>query len=175
MHLLEPSRRLRDLLASYRRLGGVVDHLFVSVSPTEFETEYERHRQAARYSVAALDPAQCLEPGRLQGQLVTSAEFLGESDPETVGDESPGARYLHAFANPPHGMGAEPAELTALREAILDELVGGLHPSLRIYQWSTDWAGYFDLGHEWWGSYLWTLENPAQVGRIAVIAASTTD
>jgi hypothetical protein len=45
---------------------------------------------------------------------------------------------------------------------------------LTTYRWSTDWADYFKLGDEWWGSYLWAVFN-VQTNLIVGIAASVTD
>lgn len=171
MHLLEPSPELRHLLDEYRRLGGVIDHLLVQADHAE---HHERHRQAALLAIQTLDPTR-IEPNLLQGAPITIDDFLGESEPDSVGDDAPGLGYGYAFCDPPYGMAASKAELTALLHAVLDQLVGGLQPALRLNKWSTDWAAYFDAGHEWWGSHLWTLENPAHGGTIAVIAASTTD
>lgn len=45
---------------------------------------------------------------------------------------------------------------------------------LAIRRWPTDWSSYFAAGHEWWGAFFWTIEDP-QRGWTTVIAASTTD
>lgn len=43
-----------------------------------------------------------------------------------------------------------------------------------IESWSTDGSTWFEDGHEWWGSFLWTAERPG-LPWITAIAASSTE
>lgn len=65
-------------------------------------------------------------------------------------------------------------DINTLFLSIANELFGGFQCSLEIYQWSTNWSNYFDAGHEWWGSFLWTVE-PEGANYIVGVAASSTD
>jgi hypothetical protein len=89
--------------------------------------------------------------------------------------------YAYAFSDPPYTLHdyankrrVTEDEATELFHAINREVLGGLTPGSIIFQWPDDWSNYFESGQEWWGSFLWTLANPGQ-GRVAVVAASTTD
>ena len=85
--------------------------------------------------------------------------------------------YAQAFSEPPYGLFGDLAGLrrgSELFVTINNELLGGLHNGLPINQWSTDWSSYFDAGHEWWGSFLWTIRPPDR-DWVVVITASTTD
>jgi len=82
--------------------------------------------------------------------------------------------YAQAFSEPSYGMRAPAEEVNRLFLEINQQLFSGFPAELEIRRWSTDWAGYFDAGHEWWGSFLWTLYNPL-AGWIVAVGASTTD
>lgn len=84
-----------------------------------------------------------------------------------------GTGFAYAFSSPPYPIQLSAEELGGMFDKFLHFIVGGSDDSL-IYEWPTDWSNYFDAGKEWWGSFLWSLSNPAG-DRIVVIAASTTD
>ncbi len=46
-------------------------------------------------------------------------------------------------------------------------------PRIQFWEWPTNWSTYFDAGHEWWGSFCWSVVTPDR--RIVGIVASTTD
>jgi hypothetical protein len=77
--------------------------------------------------------------------------------------------------NPPLNKDKDEQEFNRLMAAVLESAVGAEIGSerVRIWQWPTDWSGYFDAGHEWWGSCCWTLWT--QPDRVLGIVASTTD
>lgn len=111
--------------------------------------------------------------------------------------------YTSAFADPPHGLyllpqpnpprprwrdfvfGPRPdpawkrdeyePQFQRLMTAVIETAVGAEVGSDRtkIWEWPTDWSGYFDAGHEWWGSCCWTLWT--EPDRLVGIVASTTD
>jgi len=82
--------------------------------------------------------------------------------------------YAYAFSDAPDGMDIPYAVRAALFFSIADELFCGFHCPLTIFQWSTNCSNYFDAGHEWWGSFFWTVE-PEGADYIVSIVASTTD
>jgi hypothetical protein len=88
--------------------------------------------------------------------------------------------YAYAFSHPPYGLSygdnkrLTAPELNELFLALNKALFGGFEAELTIFEWSTDWATFFDAGHEWWGSFLWTVQNKTQ-DYIIGIAASSTD
>ena len=92
------------------------------------------------------------------------------------------ANYHHAFRYTPYGLVryGEDAQKFTRQEAeqlfadINHELFGDERNALTIYTWSTDWADYFNEGHVWWGSFLWTVYSP-QTRKFVGIAASTDD
>lgn len=85
-----------------------------------------------------------------------------------------GEGYAYAFSEPPYGIQLEAAALNKLFLDLSDELFQGFSLPITIWQWSTDWSNYFDEGHEWWGSHLWTVY--AQGNDFIVgIGASSTD
>ena len=81
--------------------------------------------------------------------------------------------YAYAFSDPPYRLRVQGAEL----QTLFDSIVGTLMPKLtdvdtRILQWPTDWSTYFDPGHEWWGSFCWTIEQK-ELPLLVIIASST--
>lgn len=82
--------------------------------------------------------------------------------------------YAEAFSDPPYSMQLDLAKINVLFKEINRELLGGLRDSVEVWQWSTDWSSYFELGLQWWGAYLWTVAAPEHPW-ITVVAASTTD
>ena len=100
--------------------------------------------------------------------LVPDASF----DPEVLDFDRRG--YAYAFSTAPDGLMLTDVELATLFFAIADELFCAFHCPLTIFQWSTNSSNYFDAGHEWWGSFFWTVE-PEGADYIVSITASTTD
>jgi len=86
--------------------------------------------------------------------------------------------YAEAFSEAAHGISIRRPKLRDLCNewfaTINGELLGGLHDDLIITQWTTDWSNWFDAGHEYWGSFFWTVRPPDRPWTVA-ITASTTD
>jgi hypothetical protein len=83
--------------------------------------------------------------------------------------------YHYAFSYPPYNdQGFAHHEEEWLFAAINQQLFQGLEETLSIYRWTTDWADYFKPGHEWWGSFLWTVYHP-ELEWVVGIAASASD
>ena len=78
--------------------------------------------------------------------------------------------YSYAFFNTPHNTGYGKDDFNKINEALFPEG----REALEIYEWSTDWSGYFDDGHEWWGAGCFSIYDES-LDRYVVIMASTTD
>ena len=92
--------------------------------------------------------------------------------PEVLGFDNRG--YAYAFATDPSSLKLSDAELATLFFTVAEELLFGFHCPLTIFQWSSNCSNYFDAGHEWWGSFFWTVE-PEGADYIVSIVASSTD
>ncbi len=68
-----------------------------------------------------------------------------------------GEGYAYAFSEPPYGIQLKPQAFNQLFLGLTDELFKGFSAPITIWEWTTDWSNYFDAGHEWWGSHLWTV------------------
>lgn len=77
--------------------------------------------------------------------------------------------YAYVFLEPPYGN-----KLLTSDWRKLNNLLFSAPEYLDVVKWSTNWCNYFDDGHEWWGSYYWTIYDRRQDLYI-VIAASATD
>lgn len=83
--------------------------------------------------------------------------------------------YVSAFFDPPYNMQAPKEELVVTFFKINSILWGNLkEDKLVIYEWNTSFHNYFDVGREWWGSYLWTIHS-TQKNIYTAIAVSATD
>lgn len=89
-------------------------------------------------------------------------------------DDGIGAGFAYAFSSPPYGMRVPSEVLGELFEQVNHVILGGVDNTSVIFAWPTDWSNYFDAGHEWWGSFLWTVSKPDS-HQIVMIAASSTD
>lgn len=81
--------------------------------------------------------------------------------------------FAHAYCTAPYRPPIDERIVQEHFERVLTEDLK-LTDETVIYSWPTDWASYFEAGHEWWGSFLWTLGNPGD-DRIVVLMASATD
>lgn len=82
--------------------------------------------------------------------------------------------YAEAFTDPPYGLQMTKAEKHAFFSDVTAVLFNNFDDDLEVMQWSTDWSSYFDAGHEWWGSFWWTIHNKTK-NQLIIVAASTTD
>ncbi|MBQ6594430.1 MAG: hypothetical protein IJH78_02080 [Clostridia bacterium] len=78
--------------------------------------------------------------------------------------------YWYAFWETPHTSGYGPDDFCKVNSVLFPKGTD----ELEVYEWSTDWANYFDAGHEWWGAACWSVYD-RRMNRYAVILASTTD
>lgn len=191
--------KLSNLLASIE--GLVVDYALFETSYDGEEPSVNVLRQAARRTVERViesgenrSPNTVIKPGtgaridetvlrRAVPESETWEQFLGPlwnwklqrvEQPSTSGwSGNPG--YAYAFSHPPYTLRLAGNELTrAFRQVLqllLDAPIGDA--SVKILRWPADWSWYFDDGHEWWGSFCWTLWRPPE--RIVGITASFTD
>lgn len=44
---------------------------------------------------------------------------------------------------------------------------------ITVYSWNIDSSNFFDSGKEWWGSFFWTVYNPAKNWYIGIVASET--
>ena len=203
MKEIEPAPDLARLLKAHHTSGGVVDYVLVGPPETATE-RYLLHRQCALVFMDAVERRHAahlqkaidsglrvhsdelrfnVQTGKAVGHPVTVRDFLGRwyhwdsgmlihHADSLESDEG----YAYAFGFPPHGSVPKKglAERSNLFRAINTELFGDSPDDLEVFRWSTDWSRYFDPGHEWWGSYLWTVAPPSRPYLVG-IGASTTD
>ncbi len=81
--------------------------------------------------------------------------------------------YAYAFTQPPHRLRLDHGDVQRLFREIDDDVLGRPDESTEIWKWSTDWAEYFEHGHEWWGAFAWTVRRPE--AELWALLASTTD
>ena len=86
---------------------------------------------------------------------------------ENCGKQIP---YWYAFWETPHTSGYGPDEFRKVNSVLFPEGTD----ELEIYEWTTDWANYFEAGHEWWGTACWSVYDK-RMNRYIVIMADTTD
>lgn len=171
---------LASLLSVYKAEGGVLRYPLVNATGVDAEAS---HRRAACTAINA-------DSSNATAERISIQKFVGRGYdferkrllPHSWENGSPPGSifvtdaYAEAFENPPYSIPAGIEKLRVLFEGINRELFGGegLSDELEIMQWSTDWASFFEPGHEWWGSFLWTIKT-AHRPWMVVIAASTTD
>lgn len=198
MQEVHPDSELALLLKRYSDVGGVLD--FVLLESVEQSCAENRHRSAALAGIAAIDarladwatnhasddtPAEEFfrvhwDEAKLTGKHVSFSEFWGADDvtakpiASNAWSFSIPSGYKTAFFLPPHALRGSFEETLKLFEAISHRVLGSRPEEAEVYSWSTDWSNYFDAGHEWWGSFLWTVQ-PTNSNRITVIGASSTD
>ena len=78
--------------------------------------------------------------------------------------------YREAFLHPPHGCRYTDADFDRVNAALFPNGTDGLE----VYEWTTDWSGFFDDGHEWWGALCLSVYDK-NLERFVVILASATD
>ena len=201
MEVKQPSAEVAQLLADFRKRGGVIDHVVMQYVVMQAEgpsgTVYDLHKEAAVLTLEAVAEewaasgwplALRMHPELAQGRRITATEFLGPYfDQEKRSLIMPDSKsstgdldnfithgYADAFSDPPHSLHGALDELNALFHAMNEALFGGLDVTSDIYQWSVDWCNYFDAGREWWGAFLWTVHDADQ-NTLVGVAASTTD
>jgi hypothetical protein len=120
------------------------------------------------------------DEAKLTGEPVSLSAFWGTDDvePKPIGDRAwsiPNIDgYKTAFFHPPYGLQGSPTEKAELFASINGYVLGADPERAEIFSWSTDWSNYFEAGQEWWGAFYWTI-HPANLQRMVVVAASSTD
>jgi len=97
------------------------------------------------------------------GQLTDSKAYF-EKYPDTKGG------FMTALLDPPYGMSFKDSSMEAHMQDFLNTFFGDLN-LLTIYAWDTHCSSVFDVGHEWWGSYFWTIYSPSKDWFIGLIAS----
>ena len=178
-----------DVLTSYDRAHGFTEYVLVDAELSDLqavEAALLQLRIRARPSWVDFD----IE--KAEAVSITLEQFVGRGyDFDTgrlvsarqepllgCGDSSFTDAYAEAFSEAPHGISLQNprvAERCIEWFAFLNrELLGGLTQDLEIMQWTTDWSSWFDAGHEWWGSFMWSVRPPDRNWTV-IIAASATD
>ena len=78
--------------------------------------------------------------------------------------------YWYAVLEPVHGRRNKPEDFKKVNEVLFPNGTDALD----IYEWTTDWADYFDAGHEWYGACCWSIYDKA-MNRYVVMLVSSTD
>jgi hypothetical protein len=184
-HEIQPTGPLLTLLKTFSEVGGRLDYVLIGgLSPSQFASVYALHKAAAAFTIESSTmryprskvkgPDSRREPEKAQGTALSPIDFFAPSYPGvpfkniitiTREEREQCIRdYYYAFNYPPY---YPPYNLLCLDEcteeklfpAINHELFGDDMEALTIYSWSTDWADYFHDGHQWWGSFLWTVQS----------------
>jgi hypothetical protein len=197
MRNVAPDPEIAALLRKYDEMGGVMD--FVILEPMKSAFLEKVHRAAALEGMAEIDrrlrewvksratkelPESAFfrvrwDASKLTGERISLAGFLGTNvAPESWGQEEHSIPevdgYQSAFFCPPHGFGGSSEEVRELFVSINRHVLGDAPEEAEIFSWSTDWSNYFEMGHEWWGAFYWTIR-PVRSERIVVIGASASD
>lgn len=161
-------------ISALRVLRDRLDQYFLELLQLE---AYKDRKREEFYSIQ-------FEIDRLKGRSIDREEFFGSDDfwkgdleswknrASTIHYYEKG--YVYAFTAPPYGLAGTPKEINLMFFETVDALFEGFRSPPTIFEWSTSWSNYFDAGHEWWGSFLWTVyvqDSPM----IVAIAASATD
>ena len=77
--------------------------------------------------------------------------------------------YWYAFLEPPHTSGYGPDDFRMVNSVLFPEGTD----ELEVYEWTTDWSGYFDDGHEWWGTACWSVYDKCMKRHIVIMASAT--
>jgi hypothetical protein len=173
---------LQSLISEYDRAGGVLDYVLLTQIDSALSDAW--HRAAALAGMTEIR-GRCGDwlhwnEAMLTGQRITFATFWGTDDvePKQISDRAwstPAVDgYKTAFFHPPHGLHIHKNELADLFGHINEHVLGTQPQQAEIFSWSTNWSNYFDAGHEWWGTFYWTIRQ-TDAQRIVVIGASATD
>jgi hypothetical protein len=191
---LIPAKRLKDTLTRYALVGGVVDYLMIWPEVSGHSLE-DVHRSVALFGMRVIDwreqqffavPEEkragtfyklfwCgmrfddLSPASFTHLRIDDEQMSSHSEDPDAFRES----HRYAFFNPPYNLWAEEQEIREMFDDINENLIGDLN-RWNIRRWSDDWSGYFELGLEWWGAFLWTLVS-SDCRKALWIGASTTD
>ena len=195
MREVQPSLEAAEVLKRFTDAGGVLHFVFFDCSEeTENVFTETTHREAviagmyvlrerfgAYTKITAVKPRITQESvwrfevdssklSTLSGRRISKVEFFGDG----IRERWAGSGFAYAFTDTPYGLWIKAPEVDRLFEDVCSTVLGSVTDDTIIFEWPTDWSSFFDAGHEWWGSFLWSLGQPA-AGRIIVIAASTTD
>ena len=193
--LLSPEQPPNDLEATCRAAAlAALDYL----AAQEAERQTHLPPDVPRFSIERVPGTTPM------GRCISFAELLGDGydleqhqarlfrgyNKTIVHSAEPG--LANALLNPPYSLRTVSegefgslayvaSQHRQLGELLRDYLATVLHvatpadaETLTCFAWSTDWASYFELGHEWWGAYCWTIYDPGRV-TIAVLLAASTD
>jgi len=157
---------------AYRRWEGSIDgsttHALGRWGTRRLRARIERRRERTAL----------VDPSTLDGRRIDAREFFGPGfiDGSLVSlvewDRSDSLDFTYAVCQPPYGLQVGDAELEKLFGDIVEHVLGDPDVRTEIWSWDTAWSPYFDPGHEWWGTGLWTIDVQ---GSVVAILASATD
>lgn len=99
------------------------------------------------------------------GNVWYDAEWVPND--ENIGTAVP---YWYALMEPVHGGKHKPEDFRKVNAVLFPNGTDALD----IYEWTTDWADFFDAGHEWYGACCWSIYDRS-MDRYAVLLVSATD
>ena len=99
------------------------------------------------------------------GNVYYDAEW--EPNDDNFGTTVP---YWYALMEPIHGRRNKPEDFKKVNEVLFPNGTDALD----IYEWTTDWSGFFDAGHEWYGACCWSIYDKS-MNRYVVMLVSATD
>jgi hypothetical protein len=181
----------------YVLIGGMFPAEFADVYAFHRQAAgFTLEAATARYPRSSIvGPTSWREPEKAEGKQIMPADFFApgylglpfELDRNLFQKEQKRFRlepdksmtswgkYYSAFSHPPYTLsGPYDPDNDKWFSTINYELFGDDGEALTIYEWSTDWADYFNAGHEWWGSSLWTVYSE-QTQWLVGIAALASD
>lgn len=161
-------------ISTLQVLRDRLDQYFLELLQSE---AYKDRKREEFYSIQ-------FDVDRMKGKSIDREDFFGSDafwtdDPENWKNRTSTIHYyekgyVYAFTNPPYGLVGTAKEINPVFFATVDALFDGFRSPSTIFEWSTSWSNYFDAGHEWWGSFLWTVYVQGS-SMIVAIAASATD
>jgi hypothetical protein len=78
--------------------------------------------------------------------------------------------YWYALMEPVQGRRNKPEDFKEVNKVLFPNGTD----TLDIYEWTTDWSDYFDMGHEWYGACCWSVYDKT-MNRYVVMLVSATD
>jgi hypothetical protein len=93
--------------------------------------------------------------------------------------------FAQAFSDPPFGLQGyrastfsdstfSSAELNSLFISIVTQLFDLFGGVPTLFQWSDEWSTYFDEGKDFWGSFMWTVQNTNREYIVGVAVSGST-
>ena len=155
----------------YKGYDDSVIEYYLMKSSMPYDGE-KSHRNAALFTMEEInavckadnEPSYSYAPDMMRGRICPAKEVFA------VNGSPKDSRYYHAFIEPPCGSHYTAGDFRYINSLLFPKGVR----ETEIYEWSSDWSGFFEDGNEWWGCLYYTVYDKA-MERYVVIAASATD